>query len=150
MTLSRGTFLKSTEALNEDYFAGATIYLVEYNQNGATGFVVNKPFGRSFNELEEFKQSINFPLYEGGPVDKEHLFVLHQRPDIIEGSSPVCNRTYFGGNFKHAVTAINNKTLSEKDIKLFVGYCGWDKGELENEIAEGYWLIVDDVEESIF
>ena len=46
-----------------------------------------------------------------------------------------------GGNFKQAIAHINSGLLTEADIKIFIGYCGWDKGELEEEIASGNWLI---------
>jgi putative transcriptional regulator len=143
MRLQAGIFLKSTPALNDTYFAGSMIFITEYNTNGAVGFVINRHFGRSLNELEEFKHSPAFLLYEGGPVDQEHLFFLHQRPDLIDEGMAVRSGIYSGGNFKQAVTLINNKSLSPKDIKLFIGYCGWDQGELEAEIEEGSWQITD-------
>lgn len=150
MKLQAGLFLKSSTALDETLFEKATIYLTEYNQNGAVGFVVNKPFSRSLNELEEFKHNYPFPLYHGGPVDKEHLFFLHRRPDLIEDGIQVGNGIYNGGNFRQAVNGIDNKNLSSKDIKIFVGYCGWDAGELEAEIEEGSWVAMEGLHESVF
>lgn len=144
MLIKKGVFLKSSPALDKTYFAGATIFITEYNAEGAVGFVVNRPFGRSLNDLEEFRHSRHFSLFEGGPVDQEHLFFLHQKPDMISDGSAVGNGIYNGGNFKEALTLINNKTLSPGDIKLFVGYCGWNAGELEAEIAEGSWIVTDD------
>jgi putative transcriptional regulator len=141
MLIQTGALVKSTAALNNTLFENVTILITEYNTSGALGFVINKPFGRSLNELEEFKHSPYFPLYNGGPVDQEHLFFIHQRPDLIEEGVAVGNGIYSGGNFKQAVTAINNRSLTPKDIKIVVGYCGWDAGELEAEIAEGSWQI---------
>ncbi len=141
MNIRAGSFLKSTEALDGSSFERTTIFLKEYNENGAVGLVVNRPFGRSLNELEEFRQSINFHLYHGGPVDEEHLFFLHRRPDLIAGGMLVDNDIYWGGNFSEAVRAINQQVLTQKDIKIFVGYCGWDAGELEAEIEEGSWVV---------
>jgi len=139
MNLQAGLFLYSTSALDDSYFANAIIYLTECNAGGALGFVVNRPFGRSLHELEEFKHSRLFPLYEGGPVDKEHLFFLHRRPDLIADGTLVSGNVYYGGNFRQVLNGINNRSLSAKDVKLFIGYCGWDAGELEAEIAEGSW-----------
>jgi putative transcriptional regulator len=150
MELKAGIFLKSTDALNGELFSQATIFISEYNADGAVGFIINQPFGRFLNELEEFKDTARFPLYNGGPVDKEHLFFLHKRPDLIEESKLVSNGIYFGGNFEQAVSCINNKTLTSSHIKIFVGYCGWDAGELEAEIEEGSWVISDGANESVF
>ena len=138
-----GLFLKSTSLLNDTFFENALLFITEYNEKGAMGFVVNQPFPRKLNELEEFKNSNPFPIYQGGPVDKEHLFFIHQRPDLIEDGEPVTGNIFLGGNFKSAVRHIDDHTLTEKDCKLFIGYCGWDYGELDKEIAEGSWEPVD-------
>lgn len=150
MKLQTGQFLKSTAALNGTTFESVVVFLAEYNAGGAVGFIVNRPFGRSLNQLEEFKHSSSFPLYEGGPVDREHLFLLHRRPDLIAEGLPVVNGIYNGGLFAAAVRAINNKTLGANDIKIFVGYCGWDAGDLEAELQEGSWVIVTESPESVF
>jgi putative transcriptional regulator len=134
-----GTFIKSTPLLDDSFFEDSIILITESNENGAIGFVVNKPFARTLNELEEFRYSPAFPLYDGGPVDREHLFIIHRRPDLISGGDAVADNLYVGGNINDAVKYINNKTLTEKDIRLFIGYCGWDAAELEAEIAEGSW-----------
>jgi putative transcriptional regulator len=78
---------------------------------------------------------------EGGPVDRDHLFVLHKRPDLIEGGEPVSNGLYMGGNMEQVIQAINTHATNKEDIQLFIGYCGWDEGELEAEVNEGSWII---------
>lgn len=139
--MQNGTILHSTSLLNDSIFEDVTILITERNEKGAMGFVINKLFDRKLNELEEFKHGTPFPLHDGGPVDREHLFFIHQRPDLIEGGTLVSNNIYFGGDFKTAVKLINYRTISEKDIKIFIGYCGWDANELEEEIAEGSWEV---------
>lgn len=150
MNLRAGLFIKSTTALNGTVFENATIFISEYNQEGAVGFIINHPYGRTLNELDEFRHSAHFLLYNGGPVDQEHLFFLHQRPKLIREGTPVGNGIFIGGNFNEAVKGINNKSLSAKDIKIFVGYCGWDAGELEAEIEEGSWVVAEGLEENVF
>ncbi len=147
--LSAGSIIKSTAALNATYFENAIIYISEYNEKGALGFIINKIFERSLNELEEFRHSPAFPLYEGGPVDQQHLFFIHQRPDLIPDGKKIKDAIYLSGNFNEAVKYINNKTLKPDDIKIFTGYCGWNFGELEAEIKEGSWEISNN-EETIF
>ena len=138
-----GLFLKSTALLNDTVFENAVIFITEYNEKGAMGFVVNQPFSRKLHELEEFKKGEPFPIHVGGPVDPEHLYFIHQRPDLIEGGEPVTSNIYLGGNFKSALKYINNHTITEKDIRIFIGYCGWDYRELDEEIAEGSWEVVE-------
>lgn len=142
MNLSSGLFMKSTAGLNNTIFENVLVFIAEHNNKGAIGFIVNKVFPKKFNELEEFKESPAFPLYEGGPVDTTHLYFIHQRPDLIKEGAGVKDNIYFGGNFKKAVAGINSKKIDASDIKIFIGYCGWDYQELEEEIKEGSWEIV--------
>ncbi len=140
--MKAGTVLESTALLNGDFFEGATILITEYNEQGAMGFVVNKLFPRKLNELAEFSQTVPFDLYDGGPVDREHLYFLHTRPDLIEGGKRVFERMYLGGDFKSVVECLDMDVIEDSEIRLFIGYCGWDAGELEAEIAEGSWKIL--------
>ena len=139
--LKPGLTIKSTDLLNGSFFEHTTILIVEHNQEGSVGFVTNKPLGKSLHELVEFNHSKPFPLMDGGPVDREHLFVLHKRPDLIEGGKQIPNGLYLGGNMEQVIEAINTKGANQQEIQLFIGYCGWDLGELEAEVEEGSWII---------
>ncbi len=135
-------FIASTSLLEDTFFEKAVLFITEYNENGAMGFVVNQEYPRKFNELEEFRYSPPFPLYDGGPVDREHLYFIHRCPELIEEGIQVVDNIYMGGDFKAAVMHMNNGTISEQDIRIFIGYCGWNAQELEGEIAEGSWEIL--------
>ena len=138
--LKAGMYLKSSNALNGSFFEHTTILIVEHNEKGTIGFVTNKSFGKSLHELIEFNHSKPFPLMDGGPVDRDHLFVLHNRPDLIEGGKQIPNGFYFGGNMEQVIEAINTGAAGEQEIQVFIGYCGWDEGELEAELEEGSWI----------
>ena len=140
--LKAGIYIKSTAALNGSFFEHTTILIVEHNEAGSLGFVTDKPFEKSLHELIEFKHSKPFPLMDGGPVDREHIFVLHKRPDLIEGGKEISNGLYLGGNMEQVIEAINTKAAGEQEIQVFIGYCGWDEGELEAELAEGSWIFI--------
>ena len=140
--LKAGINIKSTAELNGSFFEDTTILIVEHNEDGSIGFVTNKSVGKSLHELIEFNHSKPFPLMDGGPVDRDHLFVLHKRPDIIDGGKEIPNGLYFGGNMEQVVDAINTKAAGKEEIQIFIGYCGWDDGELEAELEEGSWIMV--------
>jgi putative transcriptional regulator len=137
--LKAGISIKSTASLNGSIFEDTTILIVEHNEAGSTGFVTNKPYGKSLHDLIEFNHSKPFPLMDGGPVDRAHLFVLHKRTDLIEGGKQLPNGLYLGGNMDQVIEAINAGAINQQEIQLFIGYCGWDKGELEAELKEGSW-----------
>ena len=139
--LKAGISIKSTDSLIGSFFEDTTILIVEHNEGGSTGFVTNKPYGKSLHDLIEFKHSKPFSLMDGGPVDRAHLFVLHKRPDLIEGGKQLTNGLYLGGNMEQVIEAINARAINQQEIQLFIGYCGWDEGELEAEVEEGSWSL---------
>ena len=139
--LKAGISIKSTDSLIGSFFEDTTILIVEHNEGGSTGFVTNKPYGKSLHDLIEFKHSKPFSLMDGGPVDRAHLFVLHKRPDLIEGGKQLSNGLYLGGNMEQVIEAINARAINQQEIQLFIGYCGWDEGELEAEVEEGSWSL---------
>jgi putative transcriptional regulator len=139
--LKAGLFIKSNADLNGSFFEHTTILIVEHDEAGSVGFVTNKPFGKSLHELIEFNHSKPFPLMDGGPVDRDHLFVLHKRPDLIDGGEQIPNGLYLGGNMEQVIQAINTGNTNPQEIQLFIGYCGWDEGELETELEEGSWSL---------
>ena len=137
--LKAGLYINSTDALIGSFFEHTTILLVQHNEAGSLGFVTNKPFEKSLHELIEFNHVKPFPLMDGGPVDRDHIFVLHKRPDLVDGGEQIPNDLYLGGNMKQVIDAINTKSANKQEIQLFIGYCGWDAGELEAEVEEGSW-----------
>ena len=140
MQLSAGILLKSTELLKDDpHFAGTLIYITGYNEQGAMGFIINKIFPRKFNELTEFMTSPAFPLWRGGPVSADQLYFIHRCPDRVKGGVPVAAGIFSGGDFAAAVRLLNAGEIGENDVRMFIGYCGWDAGELEAEVEEGSW-----------
>lgn len=143
MNISAGKILVSSPEMDDPQFKASSVFIAEHNSQGAMGFVFNKLFERPLNALTEFMSSPAFPLYDGGPVDQEHLFFIHRRSDIIPGGTFIINDIYLGGDFTKAVAQINNGTLTPSAIKIFIGYSGWDAGELEAEIAEGSWKLTD-------
>ncbi len=150
MHISPGKILISTPSLSDPNFDKVVIFIAEYNEKGALGFVINTLFPRTFNELTAYRHSPALPLYAGGPVEKESVFFVHRRPGLITSSTQITSSIYLGGDFKQAVDCMSNKTLPANDIKLFIGYCGWDEGELEEEIKEGSWLICSTPAQTIF
>lgn len=137
----QGKLIEATSLLDDSVFEKAVVLITEHNSNGASGFVINKPFPRKLNELEEFSHEAAIDLYAGGPVATEYLFFMHSVPDLITGGKAITDHLFLAGDFKKAVELLTNGKLSPTQVKIFIGYCGWDAGELENEIEEGSWNV---------
>ena len=145
----QGKTIVATSELDGSWFDKAMIFITEQNDKGTTGFVLNKLFLRKLNELEEFKHSAEIDLYNGGPVGIEHIYFLHTKPELLQGTK-VTAEIYFGGDFHKAVELLSKGKLSADEVKVFIGYCGWDADELEAEIEEGSWVIIDEANKSVF
>ena len=126
--------------LSDINFNRSVILIVESNQNGSVGFILNKVLEYSTKQLlPDLK--FNFPIYNGGPVQKENLYFIHNKPNLISESIKINNEIYWGGNFDSVLNLINNNKLKKNNIKFFLGYSGWDSFQLEDEINNSSWTI---------
>ena len=64
--------------LGDPYFHRAVVLIVDQNESGYVGFILNKPLGYSLEEALE-SVPVQDPLYFGGPVEKDNLF-FYPRP----------------------------------------------------------------------
>jgi putative transcriptional regulator len=141
MELAAGQIIISTQLLDDTNFEKVVILITAHNNDGTLGYIINQPFHRKFNELEAFKYAFPLPLFTGGPVATDMLFCVHRCGNIIKDSVLVSDDIYIEGDFQQLVQLVNNNTIEPNDVRLFLGYCGWDAGELEAEIEEGSWQL---------
>ncbi len=135
-----GTFWKSAPTIGDPHFEDTILLIVSHDITGSVGLILNQPYHRRFNELVEFKDYPPLPIYIGGPVDQEHLFLLHKDPELVPGGMQVTKDWFYGGDFKVALTNLKNGSLDPVAIQLYLGYSGWDALQLEEEIEEGSWI----------
>lgn len=132
-------------------FDKSLIYIASHTKNGAVGLIVNhlinkiplKTIMKMLKDDTSDVMDINFNIYLGGPIEPERGFILHSSNDYDEKN--ILFR--FGDNL-----AISTNVQILKDIaakvgpskSLFVmGYTGWDAGQLEGEMMNNFWMIVD-------
>lgn len=148
--LSAGISLHATGILSGDYFEAAELFVYQHDDTGSAAFISNRLFPRKLDQLLEFASGKPLDIWEGGPVDQQHLFFLHRRPDMISGGTPVTGNIFLGGDFTHALALVNNANISAADLRIFIGYCGWEAGGLEAEISEGSWSFTAGTPERLF
>eukprot|EP00884_Botryococcus_braunii_P009890 jgi/Botrbrau1/18902/Bobra.177_2s0060.1 len=79
-------------------------------------------------------------LYKGGPVCTGNLYVLHSCPGV-ENAYPVLEEVYTGGLYS-TVRLVKEGEADARQFKMLSGYCGWKRGQLEDEIASGSWYVL--------
>ena len=144
-------FLIATEKMKDDRFEKTVIIMLESDENGAWGIVVNKRLGTvpiallidpSLNTSEEREKlyKVNVPVFWGGPVDVKEIFILHS----IEYQSDT-TKNY--GNISiskdyNILFDIAENKGPKKSLVVF-GYSGWGSGQLEGEMERDHWILSD-------
>ncbi len=141
-TVSKGNLLIAKPFLGDPNFERGVILLCDYNLEGSFGFVLNQVTNVLLGDVIKENIYPDIPLYLGGPVEKNTLHFIHKRPDLISGGSEVLPGVFWGGDFETAKLLLNLNTLSNKDVRFFVGYSGWGGGQLDAEVnIEESWIV---------
>lgn len=143
----RGRLLISEPFLQDEYFSRSVVLLCEHNDEGSFGFVLN-----NYLEVDLHEVSTNFPdiparISLGGPVKNQNLYFIHTLGNLIPGSAPIADSIYLGGDYDVLVNQLQNDLALLKHVRFFLGYSGWSSGQLESELKEKSWLVVETFDE---
>jgi len=141
----QGQFVIAMPGLADENFSRSVVCITEHKNDGAIGFIINKPHPRIFcrdifEELGiEYKESAgNIPVYFGGPVQVDRIFILHSDPLDRAGCFRFSSDLAISTSID-IINAIANGEGPEKYIFL-VGCAGWAEKQLEHEIIHNFWL----------
>jgi len=136
-----GKLLIAHPLLNDGFFNRSVVYISQYTNESVVGFVLNFKTQFKLRDVRPQVQNGNLPIFDGGPVAKDQLFFLHTLGEKIKDSVQIEDNLYFGGDFNDLLYCIDHHKVSENDIRLFAGYSGWDKDQLDMEIEKGSWFV---------
>jgi putative transcriptional regulator len=141
----RGQLLVATPALQEPTFARTVIAMLEHDPtSGALGVVLNRPTTVALAEaLPAASALVTAPavVFDGGPVSRQTAIALGvARPDApADGWSPlVAPLVTVDLDADPALLA-----AALRRLRVFAGYAGWSAGQLEREVEDGSWYVVD-------
>jgi len=128
--------------LGDVSFNRAVILLTEHNDKGSVGFILNKPLSYTLQDLvPEIEAS--FIVYNGGPVEQDNLYFIHNIPEIIPNSIEIADGIFWGGDFEITKNCINEGKIFKNNIRFFLGYSGWETNQLEEELKSNSWIIAE-------
>jgi putative transcriptional regulator len=138
--LARGKFLVANRSVQDPTFLEAVVLLVDYDDNGALGVVVNRPtevpLTTALPEVKELRKRKD-TIYLGGPVSRDRMVLLvrsHAKPpDSVE----VFEHVFATGS----LSALRRSLGRNEALRAYAGYAGWGPGQLDAEVARGDWLI---------
>ena len=138
---AKGDLLLSEPFLADTNFERSVVLICEHTDEGALGFVLNKPSLLTLADVVEEAAGFKQLLYTGGPVQQNTLHFVHRTASLREGSDNLGETLYWGGDFELLLSLINTRQLSSEDIRFFAGYSGWAPGQLAAELAEDAWIV---------
>jgi putative transcriptional regulator len=135
----KGKVLIASPKLTHSAFERSVVLIVQHDENGAMGLVINRALETTVREAWTQVSSIPYPnddpLFQGGPVEGP-LIVLHK--DEARGQMQVTEGIWLSSD-ANAVKSLVDDAV--EPMKFFVGYAGWSPLQLEAELAEGAWTV---------
>lgn len=137
-----GRLLVAAPALSDGIFDRTIVLLVEHNDDGAMGLVLNEPSQVPLAEaVPEWAGLAAEPAvtFVGGPVDPSVAFGLGRGGrQATDGWTPILGGVGVVDLSRDPVLV----GVQVREVRLFVGYAGWAPGQLEGEIDAGAWFTV--------
>ena len=138
-------FLIAMPGLADPNFYHTVTYMCDHNEEGAMGIVINRPLEMDLAELLSYLGVTDYPseigqvpIYQGGPVQTERGFVLHNPTGEWDATTHVSDQIDLTMS-QDIIEAIAQGRGPEQYL-ISLGYAGWGKGQLENELVENAWL----------
>ena len=144
----RGRLLISEPFLPDPNFERTVVLLCEHTEEGSFGFVLNKPSIMKAGDVMDELKNFDHEIYVGGPVQQDTLHFIH-RTESIENGVEILKGIYWGGTFDQVLNLADTHQLFPADIKFFLGYSGWDAGQLEEELEQNSWIVCNFVSEDL-
>lgn len=148
-------FLIAMPGVEDESFSRSVVYLCEHSERGALGLIINKPTDISLRKLfdkvdlslgrEDLEGDL---VYQGGPVQTERGFVLHDPMWVkeAEAESIYASTMMIPGGLEMTTSKDVLEALAEgagpRRVFVTLGYAAWGEGQLESELAENSWLTV--------
>jgi len=130
-----GSLLLAHPALRDPNFRKTVVLMSVHGKEGAMGVVLNRPLGKSLGMLNgsfAYGPLAEVPVFSGGPVQLEQLILVAWQ------SQDSGFRLHFGIDpEKASELSLDGRTT----LRAYVGYAGWEAGQLENEMKQHTWLV---------
>lgn len=140
-------FLIAMPGMVDENFAGTVVYVCEHSPRGALGLIINRVADITVHELFERiglppPAYANQPVLQGGPVQTERGFVLHEPTATTYASTLQISG---GLQLTTSKDVLEHMAAGDgpKRSLIALGYSGWHAGQLEEEIGQNGWLTVE-------
>ena len=141
-----GRILISVPYYNDPFFNRSVVLIIEKDDENCVGLIINQELNCTVRQAVSGVK-IDMPVYAGGPVMHHTAFALHNY-DNCKHSEEVLPHVYTGYN-EILLAIFEHTAIPKMDFKFFIGYSGWEPGQLEREISKKMWVVADGNEELV-
>ncbi|PTR25746.1 putative transcriptional regulator [Rhodococcus sp. OK519] len=141
-----GSLLVSSTDLTEPTFRRTVVYMLEHNDAGSLGVVLNRPSETAVHEvLPQWAALATKPqaLYIGGPVTRDAALCLATvRTGVDVAGVPGLRRV--DGRVVMVDLDADPEPIAAviEGLRIFAGYAGWTIGQLDAEIEHDDWIVL--------
>ena len=140
----QGKVLISEPLMNDFHFGRSVVLLIDHvASEGSFGIIINKKLDVLVSQAVDEFSDFEAPVYLGGPVADNQLFFIHTLGDMIPEACPIIDGLYWGGDHETLATLIHTGIANESNVRFYLGYSGWDAGQLVDELVRNSWLVSD-------
>ena len=136
-----GSLLLADPFEKDPRFKHSVVLLTEYDEEGALGFIMNKPTGISVSEAVDDFPYCDSLLYFGGPEETESLFYVHTVGEMLDDSIEIIPGLWHGGDYDKLRMLLDTNQIGNDQIRFYVGYTEWVPGALDFEVKKKYWIV---------
>ncbi|MFV1966687.1 MAG: YqgE/AlgH family protein, partial [Pirellulaceae bacterium] len=144
----QGHFLVASPHLPDSNFFRSVVLMVQHDEHGALGLVLNRLTNSTVRELwaSVASETVTCERYvnHGGPVEGP-LMALHTTAACADDE--VLPGVYFASRDEYLERIVQDE---DRPFRLFVGYAGWSSGQLESELEAGGWLTIKATQDDVF
>jgi putative transcriptional regulator len=141
-----GKLLVATPQTGGAVFRRSVVLLLHHDEEGAQGVVLNRPLQAPVSSvLPPWQDYVSDPpiVFQGGPVALDSALGLVTVPGD-NAQEPMGVRVLFGGIGLVDLDIPPLVVMPEvAGLRIFAGYAGWSSGQLEQEISDGGWYVVE-------
>jgi len=142
--LAPGKILVARRSLVDPSFAETVILLVQHDDDGTAGLIINRqtkiPLSKLSPEMDSAKGRTD-RLYHGGPVEPAGIMALFRSRTKPEDAKPVADDLYVISS-KAALEKTVASGASASTLRIYLGYAGWDAGQLAWELRMDAWDVL--------
>lgn len=136
-----GELIVATAPMADAAWGHAVILLLDCDDGGALGVRLDQLALTTLDEvLPQWAPLVCPPaaLFAGGPMSTDGAVCVAKLAEPHE-EPPGWRRIRGDIGLLHLDTPIELATGTYSDLRIFAGYCGWDRGQLESELVRGDW-----------